>query len=128
MITDLPHNARMIHGAVTLCSFQLMARGSLIDRLDAALEHGDQIEPESAEERSLAEDIRTLRMLAHELERRRALLLDNAMPRFLLIEQRKGVRPSRGEQSPSFVDTTATANNQSSPHQTAAGTGVKRRG
>ncbi len=86
MITDLAHNTRMIHGAVTLCSFQLFSKDSFIDRLQAAIDQGATIDPESAEERSLADDIKTLRMLALQLERARALLIDNAMPKFLLIE------------------------------------------
>lgn len=86
MILDLAHNARMIHAITTMTSFNLFSRGMHIDRLTKAIELGGRIDPDSVEDRSLADDIRTFRMLALQLERARAQLIDNAMPRFLLIE------------------------------------------
>lgn len=86
MILDLVHNTRMIHGAVTALSFTLFARHSYLDRLQAAIDQGATVEPDSAEERSLADDVKTLRMLALQIERARAQLIDNALPRFVLME------------------------------------------
>ena len=86
------HDSRMIHGAVTLLSFNLFSRGMFLDRLQAAIEAGETIEPESEAERILADDVKTLRMLALMIEQKRAQLIDNAMPKFLLIERKTHAR------------------------------------
>ncbi len=73
ILSDVPHNARMIHGAVTALNLTLFARGMYLDRLQAAIDAGLVIEPESEAEIALANDVKTLRRLAHRLLRRRRL-------------------------------------------------------
>jgi hypothetical protein len=85
MILDISHNATMIHGAVTSLNLDLFARGMFIDRLQVAADRGMLIAPDGAIARQLADDVKTLRFLALQLEQRRAALIDNATPRFQSI-------------------------------------------